>query len=208
MSEEKDSASFEDFTGKRPRPAVNSLGQKELDKAAEQIDQFTAQVKGIELDRSRNLPREEQEPQTKLSSDDIRKSKDIYLKPKRSVSTREPFNERYREEYNFAKEYVYFIAEHKEIIGESIEIWTKPFAGMPAEEWAVPVNTPVHGPRYLAEQIKRKFYHRLTMDKSIKTGSDGAGQYYGSMVADTTIQRLDAMPVSTRKSIFMGAASL
>jgi len=59
---------------------------------------------------------------------------------------------------NFQKEYVQFIAENKEIIGETIEIWTRPFGGMPAEFWKVPVNKPVWGPRYLAEQIKRCYY--------------------------------------------------
>jgi hypothetical protein len=45
------------------------------------------------------------------------------------------------------------------------------------------------------------------MDQSVSTGADGNGQYYGTMVADTTVQRLDAIPVSSSKSIFMGAKS-
>ncbi len=57
----------------------------------------------------------------------------------------------------------------------------------------------------LAEQIKRARYHRMKMDQTVSTGADGAGQYFGAMAVDTTIQRLDAMPVSSRKSIFMGA---
>ncbi len=43
------------------------------------------------------------------------------------------------------------------------------------------------------------------MQQNNQMGSDGMGQYYGSMAVDTTIQRLDALPASTRKSIFMGA---
>jgi len=31
----------------------------------------------------------------------------------------------------------------------------KPFPGMPAEEWAIPTNKPINGPRYVAEQIKK-----------------------------------------------------
>jgi hypothetical protein len=99
------------------------------------------------------------------------------------------------------------IAENKEIIGETIEIWTRPYGGMPAEFWKVPCNKPVWGPRYLAEQIKRAHYHRLTMQENRIVGSDGMGQYFGSMAVDSTIQRLDAMPVSTRKSLFMGSSS-
>lgn len=58
------------------------------------------------------------------------------------------------------------------------------------------------GPRYLADQIKKKKYHRLVM-KNHETGADGMASYYGTMSVDTEIQRLDAHPVSTRKSIFM-----
>ena len=105
----------------------------------------------------------------------------------------------------FAKEYVYFEAENKEVIGETLQFWTKPFAGIPAEEWKVPVNKPVWGPRYVAERIKGCSYHRLTMDETQSTGTDGRGQYYGQMAVDSVIQRLDARPASTRKSIFMGA---
>jgi hypothetical protein len=187
------------------KPKVNSSAQKELDKAEKQFEAFDNQVKDLTLDRMNMAPKPELEPQTKLSQKDIEKSKDIYLKPIKTIGCRDKFNEDYRKDYEFAKEYVHFIAENKEIIGESIDIWTRPFAGMPAEEWLVPTNKPVWGPRYLAEQIKSKYYHRLVMQQSSVTGSDGMGTYHGSIVADTTIQRLDARPVGARKSVFTGA---
>lgn len=189
------------------KPKMNSAGQKELDKVEKQFEEYDSQVKSMTLDRMNMTPKQDVEPQTKLSQQDLSKSKDLYLKPRRTIGSREKFNENYREEYNYAKEYVHFIAENKEIIGETLEFWTKPFAGMPAEEWAVPCNKPLHAPRYVAEQIKRKFYHRLVMNQTQSAGSDGMGQYYGAMAVDTTIQRLDAVPVSSRKSIFMGANS-
>lgn len=185
---------------------VNSEGQKELEKIEKQFDAFDQQVKDLTLDRMNMAPKQEVEPQTLLSQKQIEKSKDIYLKPKRTIGSKEKFNETYREKYNFDKEYVHFIAENKELVGESLNMWTKPYPGMPAEEWDVPVNKPVWGPRYLAEQIKRKFYHRLVMQDR-PTSSEGGMQYYGSMAVDTTIQRLDANPVSTRKSIFMGSGA-
>lgn len=188
------------------KPKVNSEGEKELEKVQEQFDTFEKQVKDLTLDRMNAAPKEEKEPVNKLSQSEIEKSKDIYLKPVRSIGSREKFNEDYRQDYNFAKEYVKFIPEHKEIIGEKIEIWTKPFAGMPAEYWEIPTGKPVWGPRYLAEQITRCRYHRLKMQSTV-TGADGMGQYYGSMAVDTIIQRLDAVPVSTKKSVFMGANS-
>lgn len=180
------------------------LDNAELDKAEKQFEAFEENVKSLTLDRMNSAPKQDVEPQTKISQKDLDKSKDIYLKPKRTVGSKEKFNEEYREDYNFAKEYVHFIAENKEIIGETLEFWTKPFTGMPAEEWVIPTNKPVWAPRYVAEQLKRKYYHRLkTEDRP--TSIEGNATYYGAMVIDTTIQRLDAIPVSTRRSIFMGA---
>jgi hypothetical protein len=45
------------------------------------------------------------------------------------------------------------------------------------------------------------------MDRSKFTNSDNSGQYFGEMVVETTVNRLDALPVSDKKSIFMGAAA-
>ncbi len=184
----------------------NSASEQELEKAVQQFENFDNQVKEMTMDRMNMAPKQEVEPQTKLSQKEIEKMNDIYLKPKTSISCAptDKFNEHYRQEYNEAKEYVQFIAEHKEIIGESIDIWTRPYGGMAAEEWTVPVNKPVWGPRYLAEQIRRKFYHRLVMQPTV-TQASSQGQFYGSMAVDTTVARLTAEPVSSRKSIFMGA---
>lgn len=176
----------------------------EMAKLEAQFDKFDAEIKEMTLDRMNQAPKVETEPQTKLSSSEIEKSKEIYLKPERTLMCRAKFNEKFRDDYNFQKEYVQFIAENNEIKGETIEIWTKKFAGIPAEFWRVPTNKPVWGPRYLAEQIKSKFYHRLVMQDKI-SNADGMGQYYGQLAVDTTVQRLDARPVSTRKSVFMGA---
>jgi hypothetical protein len=186
------------------KPKVNSAAQQELDKVEKQFQEFDESVKSMTLDRMNMAPKEEVESQTKMARADIEKSKEVYLKPKRSIGCRDKFNERLRGKYEFDKEYVQFIAENKEIIGETIDIWTRPYGGMPAEWWEVPTNKPVWGPRYLAEQIKRKSYHRLVMQDRV-VGSDGMGQYYGTMAVDTTVQRLDAHPVSKNKSIFMGA---
>ena len=90
---------------------------------------------------------------------EIADSKDIYLKPIKSIGSPQKFNEKFRDSYNYDKEYVHFVALNNEIIGEQIDIWTRPYGGMPAEEWIVPCGKPVWGPRYLAEQIKRRRYH-------------------------------------------------
>lgn len=179
----------------------------ETEKLQKQFDKFDEEVKEMTLDRMNMAPKEEKEEQTKLSSTQIAKSNELYLKPKRSIPSREKFNEKFREDYNFQKQYVNFIAENNEIIGESIDMWTKSFPGLPAEEWSVPTNKPVWAPRYVAEQIKSKSYHRLSMTNQINGGDQQGNQYYGTMAVDNVIQRLDARPVSSRKSLFMGAES-
>lgn len=185
---------------------ITSNAAKELEKVEKQFDDFSDQVKNLTMDRMAAAPKQETEMQVPLSQKEIAKSADIYLKPAKAIGSREKFNERFREEYNFMKEFVHFIAENKECPGDLIESWTKPFPGVPAEFWNVPTNKPVWGPRYLAEQLKRKSYHRLVMNDTTQISSDRMGTYHGQIVADTTIQRLDARPVSTRKSIFMGAS--
>ncbi len=188
------------------KPKLDSgFAQRELDNAEKQFEQFDEHVKSLTQDRMNTAPKQEVEAQTQLSSREIAKSKDIYLKPKRTIPDRQKFNERFRDEWNFKKEYVQFIAENKEIIGENIPIWTHPFGGVGAEEWEVPTNKPVWGPRYLADQIKRKSYHRLTMQN---TASESAGghQFYGTLAVESTVQRLDAYPVRKSQSMFGGSA--
>jgi hypothetical protein len=181
-----------------------SQTELELNKLSADFNEFDNQVKDLTLDNMNKAPLKDIEPQTKISQADLAKSKDIYLKPIKNISSREKFNEKFRDDYNFKKEYVHFTAENIEIIGETIELWTKPFPGMPAEFWKVPVNTPIWGPRYLAEQIRGCKYHQLIMDDT-KTVEEGyVGSIQGKMVATKTVQRLNAEPVSTKRSVFMG----
>lgn len=176
-----------------------------IEKAQENFDAYDKSIKDLTMDRMNQAPKQELEPQTKLAQKDIDKSQDIYLKPTKRIASKERFNEKFREKYDFDIEYVHFVAENKEIIGEVIEMWTKPYPGMPAEFWTVPVNKPIWAPRHVAEQIKSRFYHRLKTENT-GTGADSMGQYYGTMVVDTTVPRLDAHPVSDKRSIFMGAS--
>jgi hypothetical protein len=190
----------------KPKPTT-SLAAKELEKCEEQFKAFEENIEQLTLDRMNEAPKEDVEPQTKIAQRDLDKIKETYLKPFRTIASREKFNERFRHDYEFSKEYVRFIAEHKELIGETIDLWTKPYPGMPAEEWKIPTGKPVWAPRYVAERLHGCKYHRLVMKENVATGTDGLGtQYYGQMAADTTVQRLDAIPVSNRKSIYMGAS--
>lgn len=188
----------------KPKP-TSSLAEKELDKAEQQFQEFDANVRSLTLDRMNQAPNSEKEMQTLMSQNQMARSTDIYLKPATSIGSREKFNENYRKEYEYAKEYVNFIAENKMIIGEIIEMWTKPFAGMACEFWKIPVNKPIWAPRYVAEQIKRAKYHILSMRDTVTNDEGRMGQYYGTMAVDSTVQRLDAHPVGSSRSVFMGA---
>lgn len=190
-------------------PKINSESQRQLDKATEHLDTFTEKVMDLVEKRMNFDPSRASNaaPQTNLSQNEIQKKKDIYLKAARAIGSREKFNEKFRHSYEFDKEYVQFIAENKELIGSDIEMWTKPYPGMPAEYWLIPTNTPVYAPRYVAEQLKRKFYHRLKSDEKRYSGSHEMGDTMGMVVVDTTVQRLDAQPVSQKKSLFMGSTN-
>jgi hypothetical protein len=175
---------------------------KELEQASERADTFEESVKALTVDELSKTPLLELEPQTKLSQRELNADDGIVLKPERSINSKEPFNEKFRKEYEFKDEKVAFIAEHKEIIGEAIEIWTKPYPGLSAHFWRVPTNKKVWGPRYLAEQISRKFYNRLTTE-NVPVSSEGGVTYVGQLVATNKIARLDAKPVrDNRKSSF------
>ena len=187
------------------KPNMNSESERELVKVEKQFNAYKENIDEMTMDRMNMAPKLELEPQTKLSQQDLSKSKDVYLKPFRSVSCQDKFNENYRDNYNFDKEYVNFVAENKEIIGEEIDMWTRPYAGLAAEWWKIPTNKPVWAPRYVAEQLKRCYYHRLVMKQNTMADADHMGQYYGTMAVDTTVNRLDAIPVSTKRSVFMGA---
>lgn len=181
---------------------------KDLDKSAKEFDAFDAGIKEMTMDNMNTAPLKDVEPQSdqlKISQKEKNEKGDIYLKPEKTIGCREKFNENHREDYEYAKELVRFEAENLEIIGETIDVWTRPFPGMPAQEWKVPVNVPVWGPRYLAEQLSKCKYHRLKMQETEIIGADNRGTYMGKMIANETIHRLNARPATSRKSVFMGA---
>lgn len=186
--------------------ASSKMAQTELDRVEKQFQEFDESAKSLTLDHMNKAPVLETEQQTKLSQAEIQKKNSHYLKPKRSISDKARFNETYRADWEYAKEYVNFIAEHKEIIGDNIEMWTHPFAGVAAEYWEIPTNKPIWAPRYVAAQLKRCNYHRLRTEDSISTGGSGTETFYGGLVVDNTIQRLDAHPVQEKKTFMMGAS--
>jgi hypothetical protein len=181
------------------KPKLNSQGNKELDKVQEQFDSFSESVKEAQLNVNA-APVVETEQQTKISNREAQAANAPFLKPERNFPCKMAFNEKFRARWEHDKEYVRAIAENNEIIGEAVEVWTKPYAGVPYEFWRVPVNKPVMIPRHLANQLASRMYHRFVMeDKPVSQG--GEGTYYGAMAVKETRHRLDCRPVKNMSTV-------
>lgn len=179
--------------------------QNEIEKLKQESDDFSKQINTMTIDSMNKAPLLEVEP-PQVSQKQIAEN-DHYIRPAKWISDNQKFNPKFEKDWEFAKEYVQCIPVHNECKGDLIEFWTHPFGGKGAEFWKIPSDKPAWVPRYVAEQLTKCKYHRLKMDSSQTTSADGRGTYYGQMVADTTISRLDAVPVNDRKSIFMGKAA-
>jgi hypothetical protein len=178
------------------RPKVNSEAQKELDKAEVRFEEYQNQLKKLDpFDRTKDV---ETEPQTKLSTKEAKYADALYIKPARSIASKEKFNEQYRKAWEHDWEYVKCVVENNEIVGEKIETWTKRYAGDPAHFWILPSNKPIYIPRLLAKQISQcKYVRYVAQDPRITGGGDGVSSgYFTDMVAETVKHRLDARPLS------------
>ena len=201
-----------------PSPTTKTRGrppkvEKEMDRLAKEFDEFQEQVTSLSQDELNKAPKEEKDRQTHLSTRELKNANRIVLKPEKRINAVNPktgqpqkFNEKFRKAYEFAMEHVCFIAENHEIIGESIELWTRPFGGMDAEFWKIPVNKPVWGPRHLAEQLTKCSYHKIVMEEQSIVGQDGMGTYTGKIAAKHTVDRLTAHPAREQTSQFMGSS--
>ena len=192
----------------RPRmEKINTVPnvQTELEKAAEQFDLFDAGVKKLTLDKMNEAPMEDKEEKTEVLHKQAERKDITYLKPLKRVGSNQKINERFRKEIEYSKELVEFIAENKESPGSPIEIWTRKFGGEDCLYWIVPVGKPICAPRALAEALKECNYHILSMDQATITTTDMMGTYHGAMVAEKTVSRIDAVPYTKSKHIFMGA---
>lgn len=188
------------------RPRVNSEGQKELDRVEDQFKNFNESVHEAK-EESRKLVAKETEPHVKMSQEEMNRSDVIYLKPKRTFPSREKFNEKFRDEFNRQSEYVEFIAENREVKGESIDFCIKKFPGQSVEEWVVPVDKPVAAPRYVKERIQDCGYTVFTTANRDVTGREGGIEYYGQMVAEERRERLAARDYVRKPRIFTGSRS-
>src|SRR6266478_1126676 len=68
----------------RPKNVPTS-SELALEDASKQFDKFDEEIKTMTMDRMNLAPKQEVEPQTKLSQSEIAQTKDVYLKPKRTL---------------------------------------------------------------------------------------------------------------------------
>jgi hypothetical protein len=177
------------------RPETSSgFAEQELDRAEAQFKAFDENVKSLTQDALNSAPLTETEEQTKLSKRELKNTGAKYIKPSRSINTKEqakPLDEKQKQAHARAWERIECIVENKEVIGETVEFWTREFPCDPADFWQVPTNVLVNIPRLVAKNLSRCKYHRLRMEENRGTGTDGMGQYYGALVADSTIARIE-----------------
>lgn len=180
--------------------------RQEIERIDDQIKSVETSMKALTLDEMNKAPVAAVEPQTQMS----KKEEVVYdapiIKPIRSISSKEPFNEKYRAQHTKMWERVKCIVENYEMIGQPIETWTKRFAGDPAHFWIVPTNTPIYIPRLLAEQLSNCKYHRLVM-KDNPTNAGNGMTFYGSMAVEETRNRIDCRPVGESFAVSFAKAS-
>lgn len=182
-------------------PNITPKAKNALDNLNEQISSITQEVATKSIDDLNKAPLEEKEMQLKMSGRQMEKAEALYIKPIRSINSKEAFNEKFRPQWEEDWKYVKCIVENYEVIGESVEFWTKKYPGDAAHFWRIPVNKPLFAPRLVAKQLGNCRYHRFSMEDTVtesqSSRSMGNGQdmvYQGSMTVDKIIPRVDCKP--------------
>lgn len=189
------------------KPKVQSPElKKEIDKLDTSLNAMHTEAKqdnDVSFIQTHNYDLEEQ---TKKSSRELSKENIIHLTPSKWLADGQKFNEAFRKDWEFAKMRVNFIAEHREMKGERVELWTHEFGGVGAEFWRVPVNCVVNGPRYLAEQMHKNGYKSKVMDEHAlkdRLTSENYNEDHVPFGKDVFKKRINAQPYVARTTISM-----
>jgi hypothetical protein len=182
------------------KPKVNSEGQKSLDRAEEVLSHFQSKTKEFNPFTGLNDISVD-EPQTKLSKQELAHTDAIWVEPirsiKRPVGGKDKATVHFKEEWKPLHEkdweYVRCIVENNELIGEAVEVWTGKWGCDPAHFWKIPVNKPVMIPRHLAEQLSKCKYHRLKMEGGLEAAQE-SNFVNKRIVADHVVRRIDCRP--------------
>lgn len=187
-------------------PNVNEPARKELTKADDQFNEVQKDFKEVmtaTIERKISLPSCEPEEDIRRSSRELQSHEAVVIKPLKSISDKAKFNETFRKDWERGWEYVKAIVENHELIGESVECWTKKFPGDPAHFWRVPTNKPVMIPRLLAEQLAECKYHRIVMEEKPVRQGDGM-TFYGAIQAVEVRNRISARIIPETSKIALG----
>lgn len=167
------------------------VAQKEIDRLDAEFNAKQQQMSSLSQDEMNKAPIAETEHQTKLSKQEVKQYDAPEIKPSQTIpgiGKRKPEQDNLRRR---AWELVKVVAENCEVIGEKIELWHKaPFSGEPCTFWQIPVNKPIYIPRFLADHLMTRNYHRLVMQET-PVENNQYGQVIGQMIASETRRRLD-----------------
>jgi hypothetical protein len=180
---------------KKPKLA-SGFAQKEVDRLETEFDAKAVQMASLTQDAMNEAPVNELEPQTKMTKAKILEADAPKIVPS---MTRTANGKKKPEQDAIRKrgwEYIRVIAENVELPGEKIEFWHKPmWAGEDCHFWQIPVNRPIYVPRFVAEHIRSRKYHRLTMQNEMTVETNQFGEMKGKLIATEVRQRLDCRVV-------------
>lgn len=156
-----------------PKPQLSSgKAQQEIDRVEAQLDAAKEAIDNLSIDKieSEAPQAEELEQQTKISKKQEREYDAPVIKPFSSEPSPGMRNPKFQEVIKRcakktakAKELVRVIVENNEVIGETVEAWIGTLPGEPVTRWIVPVNMPIYIPRFVAEHLASRKYHRIKM---------------------------------------------
>lgn len=175
---------------------------EEIAKIDSQINQVQTAMSNLTQDEINKASVVDFQPQTEIT----RAMKDFtdapVIKPIKSIPRPGKPIAKEAKDRAWGWEYVRCIAENREVIGETIELWTGKYHGDMADFWQVPVNRPIYLPRHVAKRISECRYHRVKMqDRPMhnlmnEMESTGVSGYSGQLTVVDTRQRLDCRPIA------------
>ena len=109
-------------------------------------------------------PEVEQQPAVEMSYKDFKATDAPVITFSRAFAAPGKPNPKCEAERRRGWQYVKCICENFEVFGETIELWQCRWPGDPHSFWQVPVNKPIYLPRFVAEHLASRKYHRFKME--------------------------------------------
>lgn len=177
------------------RDKITGAIDKITGKGLENLEKTTEEMKNLTVDEINKAPLTEVEPQTKMSKEEVEHYDAPVIKPTRSFPAHSKPSSKEKKERERGWELVKCIAENVEIYGEKIEFWLNKYLGDPTHFWEIPVNKPIYLPRFVAEHLATRTYHRFKMvDRSGRSFMEGSSSGEESLVVRETLARVTCKP--------------